>query len=385
MSVRILAFFDSRYQSTSEVQRLIGTTDPWARLRQARPVSRQHFPLNTPSTLGEYDLADPAAAGAVVSTARQAGIDGFVVDCRWDQDRYVTGAEVLAPVCGDAFGIAFRWRNESLWKQPGHRDQWELRAERLIAAINTGHPVLVDGRPLVLVDRPKELAEPTEIIALLQAKARKAGLAGLYLVANRAEDKGRFISAGFDALVDPGPAEWHSCQPNGRPSGLDLLEVMAGLRDSVDTLDKFFPYVPFTVSRMMNRERRGKVFPRVFASFHDWATHPDGGATHLVSHGHKAIDTYFFGLFVENAMLHCHQHFSPTERLVFLESWNDWFDGSQVEPSVLDGDLVYQATRNAIERARYAVLIRGNAAELGLDPAMRERIALLCEASQGLG
>ena len=383
MSVRVLAFFETAYQSTPEIQRLWGGTDPWQRLRDARPASRQHFSLNLPSTLGMYDLADPDAAARTVAMARQAGIDGFVIDCRWEGDHYVTGGEVLAPVCGPNFGLAFRWRNagEDFWKKPASGEQMQARVAKLAAALKIGAPLAKGDRILLIIDEPKELAAPREVIALLQDAVRKLGLAGVYVVANRAEDKGRFISAGFDALVDPGPAQWHSCEPSNHPSGLAFLEVMAGLRDSVEYLDKFFPYVLFAVARMINREKRGKVLPRVFPSFHDWALHPDGGATHLTINGNRPLDTYLFGLFVENAMLFAHQHFPADERFVFLESWNGWLTGSQVEPSQLDGDLVYNATRNAIDRGRYVIRTREGAPEGGIGEELKNRIALLVEAA----
>ncbi len=386
MAVRVLAFFDTRYQSTADVRQLLGGVDPWRALREARPASRRHFGLNLPSTLGQYDLAHPDAVNQVVGMARQAGIDGFVVDCRWAGEAYVTGAEVLAPACGDGFGLAFQWRNgeDAFWKGPASRGDRVDRAARLVAALQVGVPVPAAGRTLVIIDRPKELADAAEAIEILQGAAHRAGLPGLYIVANRAEDKGRFLSSGFDALIDPGPADWHSCQPSNRSSGLAYLEVMAGLRDSVDCLDKFFPYILFAVARMLNREQRGKVLPRVFASYHDWALHPDGGATHLTVNGNQPFDAYVFGLFIENAMIFAHQGFPAAERFVFLESWNGWLTGSQVEPSLLDGDLIYNAMRNAIDRGRYVIRTRENDPEGGVDAAMKDRIALLLEAVQNL-
>ncbi len=386
MSVRVLAFFDTRYQSSPDIQRLGGGTDPWRPLLDARPVSRQHFALNMPSTLGRYDLTDQAALARVVGMAIQAGIDGFVVDLRWAGDGYVTGSQVLAPACSDTFGLAFRWRNgdEPFWKAPAAPEQRLERARNLVAALKVGTATAADGRTLLIVDSPKDLALPADTIALLQREARRGGLAGLYVVAHRAEDKGRFLSNGFDALIDPGPADWHSCPPNNRTSGLDFLEVMAGLKDSVEYLDKFFPYLLFAVSRMINREQRGKAFPRVFPSFYNWAQYPDGGATHLVNQGNRAIETYWYGLFMENAMLFAHQAFPANERFVFLESWNGWLDGSQVEPSLLDGDLVYNATRDAIDRGRYVIRTREIAPTGGLDEQLKARIALLVEAAQNL-
>ncbi|HMA49036.1 MAG TPA: glycoside hydrolase family 99-like domain-containing protein, partial [Magnetospirillaceae bacterium] len=84
----VLAFFDTGF---------MGTDERWRRLRESRPASRQHFPLNLPSTLGQYDLAKPEQTAPVVGMARQAGIDGFVIDCRWLGGAYRHDAAALAP------------------------------------------------------------------------------------------------------------------------------------------------------------------------------------------------------------------------------------------------------------------------------------------------
>ena len=370
----VLAFFDTGF---------IGG-ERWRRLREARPASRQHFALNSPSTLGHYDLAKPEQTAPVVGMARQAGIDGFVIDIHFLGGAYRHDGALLAPFCDPSFGLAFRWRNgeEPVWADASAALEQVERINALVAALKSVPAVKLGGRPVLIVESPKHLAAPAAVVTALRRAAEAAGLPGLYLIANRAEDKGRFLSAGFDSLVDPSPEDWHSCNPSNRTGGLDYLEVLAGLKDSADYLDRFFPYLPFTVARMLNRETRGKVLPRVFASFHNWLRHPEGGATHLINHGNRPHDTHLFGLFVENAMLFAHAHFPADERAIFLQSWNGWLDGSQIEPSLLDGDLVYNAARDAIDRGRYMIRTRGDTPS-DISDALKERIALLCEAARG--
>lgn len=354
MMVRVLAFFDTQFH---------GGDTGWKRLRAARPISRHHFALNYPSTLGTYDLSDPVQAGPVVAMARVAGIDGFVIDIRREGTAYRHDAALLSSFCRDGFGLGFRLRDS----QPD--------AEALIASLRDVPACTLAGRTPLIIDNPKDWPDPS-----LLARLREAGL---YLIANRAEDKGRFLAAGFDSLIDPAPDEWQSCPPYNSASGLDHLEVLAGLKDSATYLDRFFSYPLFAVSRMIHRDKRGKSLPRIFAAFHNWLDHQEGGATHLVSPGEMAVDPHLFGLFVENAMLFAHNHFAAEEGAVFLQSWNGWFDGSQIEPSLLDGDLVYEAARAGIDRGHYVIRTRGATPE-GLSAALEERIALLCEAARNI-
>jgi len=381
MTVKVLAFFDSRYQ---------GGDDAWKSLREAVPPSRQHFALDRPSTLGWYDLSNPQSAAQVVLFARNAGIDGFVLDVEWDktQKSYSSGGEPLADLTGEHFGLAFQWRNgpDQFWQSPAPDALRQERAAALIKAINIGAPALMGGGVVLAVKYPKLIWEPKATLALLRAEAKAAGLPGLYLMACRAEDQnGSYAALGYDALLDPGPAEWQSCPPANNPSGFDYLEVMAGLRDSVDYMDRFYDYPLFAVARMINRDQRGKVVPRVFPGFFNWQKHPEGGAMHLInrcSSGPQPVDRHLYGLFFENAMLWARGHLPADERAVFLDSWNGWLTGSQVEPGLLDGDLVYNATRNAIDRSRYVIKSREQSPDCSLDDAVKERIALLVEAAK---
>jgi len=364
MTVRIMAFFDTAYPAN------------WQALRQARPQSRRYPSLNWPSSLGTYDTAKPEQMAQVAGLAAAAGIDGFVVDLIFEGGTYRSGAETLAGLCRPGiFGLMFRWRNDL------EKDWSPERAKALIAALAAHRPAFLDGRPVLIVEKPAALGNAEQTVALLRAEAAAAGLADFYLIASRAElPDGR--RQGFDAGLDPDPADWGSCPPNNRPSGLDMLEIQAGLKDSVELTDKFYPYQLFIFSRMINRETRGKVFPRVFPAYFDWASHPDGGASVVINgHTDSGVDTYMFGLFVENAIAYADRNFPEGEQFVFLDSWNRWLDGSQIEPSMLDGDLVYQTVKDAIDKARFLLRSRGKSQVPPLDEELRARIKQICEAA----
>jgi hypothetical protein len=368
MTVRILAFFDTAYPEN------------WQALRQARPQSRRYAALNWPSSLGTYDVSQPEQMARVAGLAAGAGIDGFVIDLASAADGYRSGAQALAPLCRpDLFGLAFRWRNgaDSAWADEAARPD---RARLLIAALAAHRNAFLDGRPMLIVESPLALGG-IQATALLRAEAAAAGLAGFQLLASRA-DSNEVMGLGFDAALDPGPADWASCPASNRPSGLDVLEIQAGLKDSVELTDKFYPYQLFIFSRMINRETRGKVYPRVFPAYVDWAAHPEGGATLLVNgHADQGVDQYMFGLFVENAIAYADRNFAEGEKYVFLDSWNHWLEGSQVEPSVLDGDQIYLTLKDAIDKARFMLRSKGAAKVEPLDETLRLRIRQICEAA----
>jgi hypothetical protein len=388
MSPRLLAFFDTRYQSAPDIAAVTGGRNPWDALRAARPLSRTHAPLNLPGTLGAYDLTARDQAALVVAFAASAGLNGFVVDCHPTATGYTTGAAALTPALDDGFGLAFQWPvgRDPFWRARADAESRMARARALIAALGREAHVRADGRTILIVERPDLLGETARSLDLLRRAAAEAGHAGLYIIASQAEEVDA-LSLGYDALVDPSPGDWASCtQTNIATGSYDLLETLAGLRDSSELTDRYFTYNLFIISRMIDRRKRGKVFPRVFPFYQDWATHPEGGATLLFSRGligSNQVNWPAFGRFVENGMTYAAQNFAPEESLCFLHSWNQWLDGSQVEPSALDGDLVYNALKDAIAKARFVIATDGGM-RAEIDPAMQAMIESACAAGARL-
>lgn len=278
LNIRVLAFFDARFQSSGELWEAGGRVDNWDRILGIHPLRRHHSPLLQPSkALGRYDLADARSVGRVVAVARAAGIGGFVLDCHRHGDRYVTGAECLDAWCDEDFGVAFRWNPYT----DGVAGQDEAAQSVTVAALmdaitGFGH-VLADGRAVLVVNDPYRLPRPARTVALLREAASTAGIGGLYLVATAAEAKGGLLDAGFDALLDPNPAQWASCKPADLLTGYTFLQAEAGQADGGMFDDTLMTYTQFVNSRMIGRPSRGKVLPRVMPDFANWTEHPQGG------------------------------------------------------------------------------------------------------------
>jgi hypothetical protein len=83
-----------------------------------------------------------------------------------------------------------------------------------------------------------------------------------------------------------------------------------------------------------------------------WDNTPRYGPQAMV-HVNGQGDAY--KLWVLQAMLDTHQHFEPDERLVFLHSWNEWCEGTYLEPDGKYGRFFLEQTREAVETAREAI------------------------------
>lgn len=372
---KILAFFDARFCSAGPLWEAAGRLNHWRWSLEPRALRKYHLPILTPSSLGAYDLARPEQAAAVVAAARGAGLAGFVLDLLPAGDGFVSGADLLDAQCDDGFGLAFQWDNGAV---PGG-DDWQFHHRQcaaVVAALRPWRHVLLGGRPVLVVRQPYALRDPALTVAMLRREAVAAGLPGLYVVAVAAERQGRLAEADFDALLDPDPAQWVSCERAVRDDGFALLQAMAGCEDAAALADVVLDYRTFACSRMVNRTRRGKVLPRVLPGYADWADHPDGGAVILTN-----LAAALYGQFLRKAIAVVEDGFPADERAVFIDSWNGWRQRSQLEPTTRSGDALLRDTRDAIAWGRYLGETQRphrKAAERPLSAASRARIDAVC-------
>lgn len=383
MTVKLIAFFDARFQNSGPLWEACGRQDHWRNTLDAYPERGTQTALlrPLPGNLGTYDLAQPDQARRVVELARITGLSGFVLDCHPTEKGFETGAEALNPWCNDAFGLAFQWDNGprpvgcdiATFDWETHRVQ--LRA--LIAAIAPFHHVRMGGHPVLVIKRPRTLVSIGITLAILREEAQAAGLSGLYLIANAADERGQLRESGFNSLLDPDPSEWPSCDRNMEPNGFLQLQIQAGREEPSHLVDTSLDYRKFICSRMANRPVRGKVLPRVIPYYSNWPDHLEGGCTSLVNYR-----VHWFRIFLYRAMAFVFQTFPADEQVVMVDSWNDWRNGTQLEPSIRLNDLMLVETQTAIEWGHYLTRTLSphrKTAPFAMSSEVRKNIDQLCE------
>ena len=205
----------------------------WDLVRNALPWFEGHQKPDVP-LWGYADDAGPATFVRQARAAAAAGLDGFVFDLWWRPDGATLYQEVLdqavmpslaagALPAGFRFGIMWCpvWPRLALpmgMDQPstaqGTDRHFPFTAADLLALFDHLRPYLthpnalrVEGRPLLSFFHAWRLRtalgdELPEALRALRARAREAGLPGLYLVGNvnQASDAALLEGAGLDAL-----------------------------------------------------------------------------------------------------------------------------------------------------------------------------------------
>ena len=310
---------------------------------RAKPQFPGHYQPHLPGELGYYDLRVPEVREAQAELAREHGIHGFVYYHYWFNGRRLLERpfdEVLQSGSPD-FPFALCWANEEWTRNwdaltgkvimyQEYSEEDDLAHIRWLAtAFQDDRYIKVDGRPLMLVYRAEELADPKRTFAIWRDEAKKLGIPDLYLcyVESHGPPRGGPAAYGMDASVRFMPIQdeqVHVIAPAGSTRGLHVIDY------------------PATAKNHLDRPRPDwKQFPSVMVSWDNTARRRSGA-------------TVYAGA-TPQAYEHCLRETVASvaevpeeENFVFLLAWNEWAEGNHLEPDQQFGRAWLEATRSVM-------------------------------------
>ncbi len=320
----------------------------WTNVSKATPQFRGHVQPKLPGELGFYDLRVPEVRWAQADLARRTGVDAFCFYFYWfggerllrgPLDGFAEDEQIDLPfcLCWANENWTRRWdgaENEVLIAQR-HSPQDDVAAFDDIARYMRRPGYLrVDGRPLLVIYRPDILPDAPATVARWRGRARELGLGELHLLCTDAFGFTDYESFGFDGLVE------------FPPHGISLGEIT----DRVDLLNSHFQgrvydYEAVVEAKVEDLRARQdpRHYPGVMPSWDNEARKP--GAGHVFHNA--APEPYSRWV---SAALETTRRLAPaSDRLVFVNAWNEWGEGAYLEPDRWFGHGFAQATRAALE------------------------------------
>lgn len=351
-SPEVVAFLLPQYHPIPENDRWWGRGfTEWTHVAAARPLFDGHLQPRLPADLGFYDLRVPETRRAQWDLAEHYGVTAF---CYWHY-WFGGGTRLLERPENDLLkdpGLPHRyclgWANQSwtgVWHgrgdevlqrqlYPGPADHIE-HFKTLLPHFTDERYLTVDGRPVFYLFRPDDLPDLAELAAQWRRTAAEAGLPGLYLVGDADGTWVRDVEQSLDAAV------WNPAPP---PRG--------------DVWEAEFPGSPLSVSEQPRAFRYDKVYA-------DWLL--DGCAAPIRRHpcvvpgfdntprsGRRGVllhqpEPEIFEAAVIEALRR--ERSMPGPRMLFIKSWNEWAEGSMMEPDQRFGRGFLRALRRGVDAA----------------------------------
>lgn len=356
---KILAFHLPQFHQIPENDEWWGEGfTEWTNVRKARPLFSGHYQPRIPQHSKYYNLLDNEVQDWQASLAQQHGIYGFCYYHYWFNGRRLLErpVEQLLERGKPDFPFCLAWANEP-WTRAwdggtrhvlmpqdyGGPEEWREHIYYMIRVFQDYRYIRVRGKPLFLIYRSADLRDLKPMLEVWHNELFKAGLPGLHLVS---------IANGFN--VD---------------ARVHLFDAYADFEPMYTILN-----LPHRVARKeKKRARRASIFRHLFGwitsppysfsyreiwkliedrplpphhypgAFVDWDNSPRRGIDHsliLRDFDHEA--------FVKGITCQIDKARAAGAEFLFINAWNEWAEGTYLEPDERRGLFFLQAIRDAL-------------------------------------
>lgn len=343
-AVKLIAFYLPQFHPIPENDRWWGPGfTEWTNVTAAQPLFRGHDQPHRPGELGYYDLRAPEVMQRQIALAGQYGIQGFCFHYYWfggkrllerPLDMFLNHPEWDMPFC-------LCWANENWTRRWDGQDQEVLIAQEhspqddldcladLLRYVRDPRYLRVDGRPVLIVYRVDMLPDARATSERWRQACRNAGVGEILLVAALTFGVTDPLAFGFDAGVE--------FPPHGAVTDpLQVDDLAQGFRGHIgDYRD---------LARGNGSTPSCRIFRAVCPS---WDNTARRGRSAYIFAG-STPDLY--AEWLDSAVQYTIDNSPPSERLVFVNAWNEWAEGAHLEPDQRWGYGYLNATARVLGR-----------------------------------
>lgn len=350
-AIDVIAYYLPQFHPIPENDAWWGTGfTEWHNVGKAVPRFVGHYQPHLPADLGFYDLRQPTVMRQQIDLARAYGIHGFCFYYYWFNgkrlletpiDNYHTDSTLDLPYC-------LCWANEN-WTRRWDGQEREVLIEqehsarddiRFIESIEKHltdpRYIRVDGKPMLLVYRADQFPDARATAERWRIHCRKRGIGEIHLVAVLSFAVSDPRPLGFDAAVEFPPHGLNQPPINHQLPIIDR-DFSGNIYDYRDSV------IQAADTKYNDRARR--PFPVIGACMLSWDNDARRKGKGNTFH-HSSPQAY--ANWLRLAALHGQRSGGPGGRMVFINAWNEWAEGTHLEPDQRYGHAYLTATAETI-------------------------------------
>lgn len=322
----------------------------WTNVRQAVPRFWEHYQPRTPhADIGYYDLSKPEHLAAQADMAKKFGIYGFCFYHYWFSGRRILEKPVDTIISDPNINIKFClcWANENwtrtwdgaeeniLLEQRYSKEDQIRFIEDIESYLLDPRYISVDERPILMIYKPNIIPDFAQMVNVWRQYWRDKYKNDLYICINRTnyEDTG---CTQFEAVVDA-VVEF---PPHVVPYKFDQQLIKA------ETDGNFFNY-PQLVDDIVNGNEKAKLpnidFYRTVMLGWDNSARRKSGWSCWYGYSIKKYDKW-----LRHIVKRTRDTFPENKRFVFINAWNEWAEGTYLEPDDKYGYMALNTTARAL-------------------------------------
>ena len=341
---RLIAFYLPQYHRIQENDDWWGPGfTEWTNVARGRANFEGHYQPHVPRELGFYDLTQPDVMRRQAEMARLYGITGFCFYHYWFSGRRVLEKPLEQFLASDIeLEFCICWANENWTRswdgdtktvlleqkyEPGDAERFFRSVEHVL---QDRRYIRVDGKPLLVVYRAKDIPAPKQVFATWRRLAREAGLGGLHIAVVDFYDISDPAEVGADSLVEFPPHKFNGpvnvpdvVPPITNPSFVGgILDYRKIIAQSVHKAAPAFTYFRGILPSWDNTARRQDSPTTIIHSTPEW-----------------------YAKWLAYLRSYTRQHASDQDKaIIFVNAWNEWGEGCHLEPDVKWGLQYLEST-----------------------------------------
>lgn len=320
----------------------------WTNVTKAHPNFVEHYQPHLPIHHGFYDLRVPEVMIEQARLARNYGIYGFNFYYYWFDGKVLMHKpyEILLKHKEIDINFCITWANEN-WTRTwdgmendvliaqNHCDEDSISfLESLYKYFEDERYIRIDNKPVLIVYRADIIPNMKETVSLWRRKAKEDGFDGLYLICSQTFGIKSPEPYGFDAAMEFPP---HTAQS---PEINHEIELTNNEFDGI-----IYDYSQVVENACKLEEPKYKLFRTAMLSWDNTARKQN--------HSHMF---YNFSLskykeWLSHIALNVFENdkYSSDEKLVFINAWNEWAEGTHLEPDRKFGYGYLESTYDVIK------------------------------------
>ncbi len=332
----------------------------WTKTKTAKPIFHGHYQPRVPhKDLGYYDLTDVNVMGQQAAMAKKHGIFGFCMYYYW-----FSGKRLLERPLDNLmkhpeidFPFLLCWANES-WYRKTKWNTYDTTIKILMEQkysegwatefIKDTLPYMADkryirnnGKPILLVYKPYLIPDTEKAFEIWRDYCRKNNLGEIeiWLVRTAHDDRSgigpvshTYNIAGADREVEFPPHRVEAADKVTHNKGLDVLIDYKTIVLSVLS-GKKYPKKHIVRAAMMAWDNTARK-----NSF-------NSSSSAFVYHG---FSLYLYYRWLRYLISYTRSKFAAASRFVFINAWNEWGEGSYLEPDEKYGYAALNTTSRAV-------------------------------------
>jgi hypothetical protein len=352
ISPKVIAFYLPQFHPISENDHWWGHGfTEWHNVAKSTPLFHNHYQPRLPADIGFYDLRLIENQEAQAAMAKQYGIHGFCYYYYWFNGKKLLQKPLEQMIMSGRpdFPFCVCWANEN-WTRNwdgqkddtliaqtySHESNLELILE-LIELMKDSRYIRYNGKPVLMIYRLTLIPKSKKMFTMWREECRKAGLDEIHLCAVRFKNENLLMSPeeyGLDAFVIFPPHDMLRS---------DALESVSQLNPNFQ--GKIYSYDAM-LTKDLQRFENGYSGAVHRGATMGWDNTPRRKMKAQIFTGCSPMRYRYW---LKSIIDQEHRYRQGEESLIFINAWNEWAEGTFLEPDQRYGKSYLEATLSALK------------------------------------